>query len=126
MCSYTCKNEGYATAEALELLIHMQQSITDAKKIPPVDLEISSKEATCAAAKSKETKEVELVLGDKTKMARIGAALEQKSEDALISFLRKNVGVFAWKLVDMPGVPRELIEHSMDVLKTAKPIKQML
>jgi hypothetical protein len=26
----------------------------------------------------------------------------------------------------MPGVPRELIEHSLDVLKTAKPIKQKL
>jgi hypothetical protein len=31
-----------------------------------------------AVAKSKETKEVELVTGDKTKMARIGAALEPK------------------------------------------------
>jgi hypothetical protein len=26
----------------------------------------------------------------------------------------------------MPGVPRELIKHSLDVLKTAKPIKQKL
>jgi hypothetical protein len=34
--------------------------------------------------------------------------------------------MFIWKLVDMPGVPRELIEHSMDILKTAKPIKQKL
>jgi hypothetical protein len=34
--------------------------------------------------------------------------------------------VFAWKPADMPGVPRELIEHSLDVLKTAKPIKQKL
>jgi hypothetical protein len=56
----------------------MQQSIADAKKIPPADLEIPSKEATRAAAKSKETKEVRLVLGDKIKMARIGAALDPK------------------------------------------------
>jgi hypothetical protein len=34
----------------------MQQSITDAKKIPLADLEIPSKEATHVAAKSKETK----------------------------------------------------------------------
>jgi hypothetical protein len=34
--------------------------------------------------------------------------------------------VFAWKPTDMPGVPQELIEHSLDVLKTAKPIKQKL
>jgi hypothetical protein len=56
----------------------MQQSMIDAKKIPPTDLEIPSKEATRAAAKSKETKEVELVLGDKTKTARIEAALYPK------------------------------------------------
>jgi hypothetical protein len=34
--------------------------------------------------------------------------------------------VFAWKPADMPGVPRELIEHCLDVSKTAKPIKQKL
>jgi hypothetical protein len=34
--------------------------------------------------------------------------------------------VFSWKPADMPGVPQELIEHSLDVLKTAKLIKQKL
>jgi hypothetical protein len=56
----------------------MQQSITNAKKIPPANLEIPSKEVTHAAVKSKETKEVELVPGDKSKMARIGATLKPK------------------------------------------------
>ena len=32
--------------------------------------------------------------------------------------------MFTWKLVDMLGVPRELIEHSLNVSATAKPIKQ--
>jgi hypothetical protein len=31
-----------------------------------------------------------------------------------------------WKPADMPGVPRELIEHSLNVSATAKPIKQKL
>ena len=44
----------------------------------------------------------------------------------LISFLRANADVFAWKPVDMPGVPREKIEHSLNVLLIAKPIKQKL
>jgi hypothetical protein len=44
----------------------------------------------------------------------------------LISFLRENINVFAWKPAEMPRVPRELIEHSLDVLKTTKPIKQKL
>jgi hypothetical protein len=34
--------------------------------------------------------------------------------------------MFAWKPVDMPGVPRELIKHSLDVSKTTKPINQNL
>ena len=34
--------------------------------------------------------------------------------------------MFAWKPADMPGIPRELIEHSLNVLATAKPIKQKL
>jgi hypothetical protein len=78
LIAYNCEKEGYATAEALELSIHMQQSIADAKKIPPADLEIPGKEATCAAVKSKETKEVELVPGNKSKMAHIGATLDPK------------------------------------------------
>jgi hypothetical protein len=41
-------------------------------------------------------------------------------------FLRDNVSVFAWKPADMPGVPWHLIEHSLNVSKTAKPIKQKL
>jgi hypothetical protein len=78
LIAYNCEKEGYATDEALELLIHMQQSIVDAKKIPPADLEIPNKEATRAAAKSKETKEVELIPGDKSKTACIGATLDPK------------------------------------------------
>jgi hypothetical protein len=48
--TYNCEKEGYATAEALELWIRMQQSIANAKKITPIDPEIPSKEATRAAA----------------------------------------------------------------------------
>jgi hypothetical protein len=78
LIAYNCEKEGYATTEALELSIRLQQSIADAKKIPPTDLEIPGKEATRAAVKSKETKEVVLVLGDKSKTARIGATLDPK------------------------------------------------
>ena len=42
----------------------------------------------------------------------------------LIDFLCANIDVFTWKPVDMPRVPRELIEHSLNVSPTAKPIKQ--
>jgi hypothetical protein len=76
--AYTCEKESFATAEALELSIRMQESIADSKKIALEELEILSKEAACVAVKSKETKEVELVEGDKTKTACIRANLDPK------------------------------------------------
>ena len=42
----------------------------------------------------------------------------------LVSFLREHVDVFTWKPTDMLGVPRELIEHSLNVSVTTKTIKQ--
>jgi hypothetical protein len=44
----------------------------------------------------------------------------------LTSFLWDNADIFAWTPSDMPGVPRELAEHSLVVSKTAKPVKQKL
>jgi hypothetical protein len=36
------------------------------------------------------------------------------------------MSVFAWRPTDMLGVPRHLIEHSLNVSKTARPIKQKI
>jgi hypothetical protein len=44
----------------------------------------------------------------------------------LIKFLLENKDIFTWKPADMPGVPRELIEHELHVDPNAKPIKQHL
>ena len=76
--------------------------------------------------KSKEHKEVRLVDNNLEKTALIRANLDPKQEDALVRFLRDNVSVFAWKLADMLGVPCHLIEHSLNIAKTARPIKQRL
>jgi len=43
-----------------------------------------------------------------------------------MSFLYRNIDVFAWKPADMPGVPQELIEHSLNISPTAKLVKQKL
>jgi hypothetical protein len=32
--------------------------------------------------------------------------------------------VFAWQISDMPRIPREVIEHKLDIDTTFKPIKQ--
>ena len=43
-----------------------------------------------------------------------------------MEFIRGNRDVFAWKPSDMPGVPRELAEHSLHVNPNAGPVKQGL
>ena len=45
---------------------------------------------------------------------------------ALREFLRENWDIFAWHPLDMPGIPRRLAEHSLNILKGYKPVKQTL
>jgi hypothetical protein len=44
----------------------------------------------------------------------------------LIDFLRANTDVFAWSPSDMPGIPRDVAEHSLDIRARARPVKQPL
>jgi hypothetical protein len=42
----------------------------------------------------------------------------------LIDFLRANAEVFAWSPSDMPDIPRDVAEHSLDIRAGARPVKQ--
>jgi hypothetical protein len=42
----------------------------------------------------------------------------------LVTFLRANVDVFAWKPSQMPGIPREVIEHHLKIHPDTKPVSQ--
>jgi hypothetical protein len=44
----------------------------------------------------------------------------------LIDFLRANAEIFAWSPSDMPGIPRDVAEHSLDIRASARPVKQHL
>jgi hypothetical protein len=44
----------------------------------------------------------------------------------LIEFLHERWEIFDWCPSDMPGVPRELVEHAPNVDPKAKPVKQPL
>jgi hypothetical protein len=44
----------------------------------------------------------------------------------LIKFLHECWEIFTWCPSDMPGVPRELVEHALNVNPKAKPVKQPL
>jgi len=44
----------------------------------------------------------------------------------LIDFLRANADMFAWSPSDMPGILREVAEHSLEIRAGSKPVKQRL
>src|SRR6266498_1592275 len=42
----------------------------------------------------------------------------------LVACIRANADVFAWQPSDMPGVPREVVEHHLAGFPDARPIRQ--
>jgi hypothetical protein len=44
----------------------------------------------------------------------------------LVDFLHANAKVFAWSPSDMPGILRDVAEHSLDIRAGARPVKQPL
>jgi hypothetical protein len=71
-------------------------------------------------------KVIQLQEGDPSKTALIGGGLGENWEGALARFLTANHDIFVWKPADMPGVPKELIEHCLKVDPKATPKKQRL
>jgi hypothetical protein len=41
-----------------------------------------------------------------------------------VLFLRANLDIFAWKPSDMPGIPRDVAKHKLNIKPSTKPIKQ--
>jgi len=44
----------------------------------------------------------------------------------LVDFLHANADMFAWSPSDMPGMPREVAEHSLEIRADSKLVKQRL
>ncbi|GKC88350.1 hypothetical protein Tco_1148999, partial [Tanacetum coccineum] len=44
-----------------------------------------------------------------------GGSLSEKRRMELYDLLRSNLDVFAWKLKDMTGVPRSIVEHRLNI-----------
>jgi hypothetical protein len=44
----------------------------------------------------------------------------------LVDFLRTNIDIFAWSPSDMPDIPREVVEHALEIQAGSKPVKQRL
>ena len=67
--TYDCEQEGIVIAEAMDLSARMEVCITDSKKIPMEELAILTQGPPQSATKSKDTKEVGLVIGDRSRTA---------------------------------------------------------
>jgi hypothetical protein len=44
----------------------------------------------------------------------------------LVDFLRANADIFAWSVSDMSGIPRVVVEHSLDILPHSRVVQQRL
>ena len=58
------------------------------------------------------------------KVLKIETALPTSKKEKMISFLRANQDVFAWKHEDMPGIDRKIIQHRLNINPKCKPIQQ--
>ena len=71
---------------------------------------------------SETPQEVEIFPRDSTKVLKIGAALPALEKEIMVSFLRANQHVFAWKHKDMLGIDRKIIHHRLNVNPKCKPV----
>jgi hypothetical protein len=56
----------------------------------------------------------------------ISQDLTPSEESELLSFLDKNNDVFPWRISDLTGVSRDIIEHNLQVNLSVKPRKKRL
>jgi hypothetical protein len=75
---------------------------------------------------TQDSKKIQVYPTDPNKTTSIEVNLDPIYESALVEFLRERWEIFAWCLSDMPGVPREFIEHVLNVDLKANPVKQPL
>nr|GEX67207.1 reverse transcriptase domain-containing protein [Tanacetum cinerariifolium] len=54
----------------------------------------------------------------------IGGTISTKARTKLCTLLKGNLDIFAWQLSDMPGVPRSIAKHRLDIREGYSPVKQ--
>ena len=61
---------------------------------------------------------------DLTRTIQVGSSLSDELREKLINFLRKNMDVFVWSILDMSGIPLDVIVHWLNVDAKHKPVRQ--
>ena len=76
--TYTYEEESFKITEAINLLIRMVETVSQAAQAPSDQLKLPEQQTPRKNIKSKEHKEVQLIDGDPEKTALIGANLDAK------------------------------------------------
>jgi hypothetical protein len=82
---------------------------------------IDTKPDDRAPEEEPEEEEIEVSNG---RNLRIGRALEGELREELITFLKKNVSVFAWTTDEMPGINKDVAEHKLLIKAGSRPVRQ--
>ena len=68
--------------------------------------------------------EVEVALGDQSKVLKISLAFLALEKTKITNFLRENHDFFAWMHEDMLGINRGVIQHRLNVNLECKLVQQ--
>ncbi|XP_039138785.1 uncharacterized protein LOC120276122 [Dioscorea cayenensis subsp. rotundata] len=72
----------------------------------------------------KKVEPVRLKYDDPDKVTYLESGMTGEIKREVVSYLKKNVDVFAWTPADMPDISLEMISHHLNVDPSIKPIKQ--
>ena len=77
-------------------------------------------------AEGVECEELEKIIidNDEEKFFQVGVQLPPLEKEELVTFLRKNIDVFAWSAYEAPGVDSNFICHHLNVNPSVTPKKQ--
>jgi len=85
---------------------------------------MSIEERRVVAVPTEVLEDVLLQQDDPEKFTRIGTSMKEKTKEALVQFLKKNIDVFAWSHEDMPEIDPSVITHRLNVYPFSKPVCQ--
>jgi hypothetical protein len=114
------------TLEALSEALAAEELTALRSSVDSDDVILTKRQKSTSFKPADETIKIQVHPTDPNKTAVIGANLDPEIDTALRQFLRDNWDIFAWHPSDMPGIPRKKAEHSLNIQKGFKPVKQVL
>ena len=74
----------------------------------------------------KETKIVNLGVGEEKKEVKVGMGMTKPIQDGLVALLRDYQDIFAWSYQDMPSLNLDIVQHRLPLNPGFSPVKQKL